>query len=63
MHVDRYTTPLGERRERPVECLKCQAVTWTISAVCDRCHARECQHPQNEDGIPLCWLAKEAADA
>lgn len=52
MHVDRYTTPAGERRERPVECRKCQAVTWTISAVCEACWERE--QPDDPCSIVMC---------
>lgn len=64
MHVDRYTTPAGDRREWPVRCNRCWGSdTFAMDAVCDRCHARECTHPTDLDGIPLCWLAKEAADA
>jgi len=35
------TSPMGDRRERGVPCLRCRRETWNIKAICNRCLARE----------------------
>lgn len=33
----RYVSVLGQRRDHPVGCQRCQTSTWAIDALCDRC--------------------------
>lgn len=37
MTFDRYRTPLGDRRERPVPCRSCRRDTFALDAMCDEC--------------------------
>lgn len=35
--VDRTVSPAGDRRERAVPCIWCDADTWNLDAICDGC--------------------------
>lgn len=51
--TDRYTSPLGDRRERPVDC-RCGRPTWALDRTCDSCHAADCRCGVDGDAVPLC---------
>lgn len=44
----RYTSALGDKRERPVPCQSCRADTFALDGLCDRCFVDGL-----EDGTPL----------
>jgi len=37
---DRYTSPLGDRREHPVPCQQCRADTFALDRTCEGCWAQ-----------------------
>lgn len=41
---ERYVSPLGDQRERPVGCIGCGAPTFALNQRCDRC---EIEHRLN----------------
>jgi len=38
---DPKQSPLGDRRERAVLCVRCRVETWNIDGRCDRCRKDE----------------------
>lgn len=45
MSGDRYTSPLGDRRERAVRCRRCSSSTWALDGLCDPCAELELEPP------------------
>lgn len=39
--TDRYTSPLGDKRERPAPCRICRAETLALDGLCNRCFVNE----------------------
>lgn len=60
---DRYTSPLGDRRERPVPCQRCGQPTWTLDAVCERCCGPAPEPPPCSCGVCVCLASMDAFDA